>query len=97
MGFRVQVNAEAEEDLIKIWADIAAHNPHAADQFLQLLDQRIDSLIEMPDRGSPRDDLQHGLRMLVQGKHLIFYQVVESRVEVLRVLHGSMDLTRVFS
>lgn len=51
----------------------------------------------MPDRGSPRDDLQQGLRMLVQGKHLIFYQVVESRVEVLRVLHGSMDLTRVFS
>jgi toxin ParE1/3/4 len=96
MGFRVQVNAEALEDLIAIWAGIAVHNPLAADQYLRLLDQRIDSLYEMPDRGAPREDLQPGLRMLVQGNYLIFYRVADGGVEILRVLHGAMDLTQAF-
>jgi toxin ParE1/3/4 len=97
ISFLVQVNIEAEEDLIDIWANIATQNPVAADKYLRLLGMRIDSLFEMPERGAMRDDVKKGMRMLVEGKYLIFYRVYKSRVEVLRVIHGSRDLTKIFS
>ena len=97
MPFRVQVNIAAEEDLIEIWANIALDNPAAADKYLKLLDSKIDSLFEMPERGQMRDDLQTGVRMLVEGKYLLFYRVVGREVEVLRVVHGSRDLPKLFS
>jgi toxin ParE1/3/4 len=94
--FRVQVNVQAEDDLIDIWASIAVHNPAAADKYVKLLGRKIDSLFEMPERGKPRHDLQPNVRMLVEGNYLIFYRVVANRVEVLRVIHGSRDLTKIF-
>ncbi len=97
MAFRVQVNVEAEEDLIGIWTDIAQHNSVAAEKYLRLFGQKIDSLYEMPERGQMRDDLLTGIRMLVEGKYLIFYRVIGARVEVLRVIQGSRDLTKIFS
>jgi toxin ParE1/3/4 len=96
MSFEVQVNVEAEEDLIRIWDDIAEHNEKAADELLVNLGEKIDSLFEMPERGAPRDDLMTGVRMLVEAKYLVIYRVKNSRVEVLRVLHGSRDLTSIF-
>jgi toxin ParE1/3/4 len=97
MSFRVQVNVEAEEDLISIWNDIAEHNEMAADKHVRTLGKKIDSLFEMPKRGKPRDDLIVGVRMLVAGNYLIFYRVQNDCVEVFRVLHGSRDLTNIFS
>jgi toxin ParE1/3/4 len=97
MSFRVQVNIEAEEDLIDIWSDIAEHNPIAADKYVKRLGDRIDSLFDMPERGSKRDDLQAALRMLVEGNYLIFYRVTERNVEVVRVIHGSRDISKIFS
>lgn len=97
MSFRVQVNVEAEEDLIRIWAEIAEHNEVAADKYLKILNDRIESLFEFPDRGKPRDDLIVGVRMLVEGKYLIFYRVENLRVEILRVIHGRRDLTSIFA
>lgn len=95
--FRVQVQDEAAEDLIEIWAEIAVHNPLAADKYLGKLDGRIDSLYLMPERGVPRDNLLPGLRMLAEGNHMIYYRVSNKRVEIMRVIHGSQDTTRLFS
>ncbi len=93
--FRVEVSVEAAEDLIMIWESIGAHNPDAADRYLHKIDDRIDSLVEMPARGVPRDDLSAGLRMLVEGNHLIFYRIENDHVKITRVLHGSQDIARV--
>ncbi len=95
MAFRVQVNVEAEEDLIEIWEDIATHNVAAADRNVRLLGEKIDTLADMPDRGKMRDDLGAGIRMLVEGKYLIFYRVGETQVEILRVIHGARDLSQI--
>ena len=97
MAFRVQVNLEAEEDLIEIWEDVAIYNGVAADRSVKLLGEKIDSLADMPDRGKMRDDLMAGIRMLVEGKYLIFYRVGKTQVEILRVIHGSRDLSQIFN
>jgi toxin ParE1/3/4 len=96
MRFRVQIQKVAAEDLIGIWETIAVQNPPAADKLLRKLDQRIDSLFDMPERGVPRDDLSPGVRILIEGKYLIFYRVQNSKVVVLRVIHGAKDLSKQF-
>jgi toxin ParE1/3/4 len=45
--------------------------------------------------GRARDDLAPGLRSLVvQSKYLIFYRVLDKKVQVMRILHGARDIDR---
>ncbi len=93
MGFfRVKVTALAEKDLIQIWLSIAENSVADADQFLDLLNSRIDSPADFPDRGPARPDIARGARILIEGNYLIFYRQLKSDIEVLRVVHGAMDL-----
>ena len=41
-----------------------------------------------------RDDLRPRLQMVISGRHCIFFEVDESRVLVVRVLHDRMDYRR---
>lgn len=95
--YRVILLPRAKRDIYKIWHDISSQSPVAADKFFDKLDRRILSLIEFPDRGASREDLRKGLRMLVEGYHLIFYRVQGRKVEIVRVVHGAMDLPKIFS
>ena len=94
MKFRVKIMLRAERDLKDIWLIIAEHNLDNADRFLLQLDLRIGSLVEFPDRGADRSELGHGVRMLVEGNYLIFYRKISLSVEVLRVVYGGMDLSK---
>jgi toxin ParE1/3/4 len=77
--------------------DIVYDNIVAADKFISKIDARVLSLSKFPERGVLRDDLKKGLRMLAEGKYLIFYRVHARRVEIIHVTHGAQDLTRHFS
>ena len=94
MKFRVKITARAERDLRDIWLIIAEHSLENADGFLHRLDMRIDSLVEFPDRGADRSDIFEGIRMLVEGSYLILYRRKATKVEVLRVVYGGMDLSK---
>jgi toxin ParE1/3/4 len=96
-NFKVIVLPRAKRDINKIWFEVAAANPTAADRLLLKFDARVLSLREYPERGAPRDELSRGLRIIVEGKYLIFYRVKGSRVEIVRVLHGAQDLLRQFN
>ncbi len=41
-----------------------------------------------------RDDLRPGILMATSGRHSIFFEADDSRILVLRVLHGRMDYRR---
>ena len=41
-----------------------------------------------------RDDLRLGLHMATSGRHCVFFEVDESRILVVRVLHDRMDYPR---
>lgn len=41
-----------------------------------------------------RDDLRPGLQMATSGRHNVFFEVAQSRILVVRVLHDSMDYQR---
>jgi toxin ParE1/3/4 len=95
--YTVRFSPRSENDLRKLWYQIAEHNFYAADDFVDAIQKRAIALSQFPERGSPRDDLSPGIRMLVEGKHLIFYRVDNKDVVILRIVHGAMDLPKIFS
>jgi toxin ParE1/3/4 len=97
-GFRVDFSEEAEDDLLAIRDYLAAHADEAiADQFIEALIARCESLSRFADRGSPRDDLAAGVRTIGHKKSvLIAYRVREKVVTVLGFFSRGRDVTAAF-
>jgi plasmid stabilization system protein ParE len=53
--------------------------------------------LEFPERGAPRPGIGADIRMLVEGKYLIFYRFESKKIHVVRMLHGSQDRTVAFT
>lgn len=90
--FRVKLTARAEDDLLDIWLAIAQDSPASADRFLDVLNERIDSLADFPERGVLRPEIGKGIRILIEGNYLILYGMRLGGVEVVRVVHGAREL-----
>jgi toxin ParE1/3/4 len=84
----------ADEDLINIWAEIAADNPNAADRVLDAIEARWQQLARHPYSGMARDDIGPSIRHLVAGQYLTLYRVTDECVEIIRVLHGRRKIDR---
>lgn len=66
--------------------------------YIERIRQHGISLGNFPDRGSPRDDLDPGIRTTVfEARVVIAYTVAEDEVTVLRILNHGRDATRAFS
>ena len=89
---RIRRTARAEEDLIEIWSYLAAHNESAADYLLDRFEQRWNGLLSYPHLGKACPDIAEGVRVLVEGEHLIYYRVGERDIVILRVLHGRRNI-----
>jgi toxin ParE1/3/4 len=91
-----RVSPEASADLDEIWIYIAQDNPDAADKYIRAIVSRFPKLARMPLMGRERPELSPGLRSLVVGHHVIFYRLLEDRLEIVRVLDGVRDLPPLF-
>lgn len=91
---RVFRTDEAEEDLIKIWFDIAPDNPAAADKMLRRIDEKFVLLAGNPKLGRALPELCEGMRRWPIGQYLILYREIAGGVEIVRVIHGRRDLQR---
>lgn len=94
---RILKRPEAENDLDEIWLYIAQDNPQSADRFLDHINEKINGLAAFPKIGVSRDDIKEGLRVFPVGNYLIFYFPLADGVDIVRVLHGSMEAERHFS
>ncbi len=88
------ISEEARQDIISIWAYVAADNVVAADRLLRAIEEKANRLRDHPLLGLDRSDIRPNVRCLTQGHYLIFYRFdpVDDRVDVVRVLHGMRDL-----
>jgi toxin ParE1/3/4 len=89
---KLRLSGAAREDLLSLWEYIAVHDELAADRYLDHVRERAMELISYPELGRPRPEIISGVRSLLCRNHLIFYRIEKGVVQVLRVLHGSMDL-----
>jgi toxin ParE1/3/4 len=62
-------------------------------RYIRGLEQRFTVLADNPLAGIAREDLQpSGLRSVVHGSHVVFYQQQPYGVLIVRVLHGRQDV-----
>jgi len=94
---------DAENDLIEIYFPIALENRSAADRLYHSIKERALLLTEYPRLGQRRPELAPQARVLVCGAYLILYETHPDtdegdidEVELVRVVHGSRDMSRVY-
>ncbi len=85
----------AQRDLDAIWNyTAAAWGIEQAETYIAALRWDMERLCEYPQLGPPHRSRVAEFRKLPSGHHLIFYLVRDQTVEVARILHERMDLTR---
>lgn len=63
-------------------------------RYLDAIRTRLAGLRGRPHLGARRDELSAGLRSIASGRHIVFYKDTTDRVEIVRILHASMDVRR---
>ncbi len=86
----------ARDDLGNIWDYIAGDNVSAANRLLDELHKAFLLLGTQPLIGQTRQELRESLRSFSVGKYVVYYEPVDRRIRVLRVLHGSRDVNVLF-
>lgn len=90
---RLRLSRLAESDLSDIWRFSAeTWGPTQADRYLSDLFDRFAHVSDHPEMGRARFNLMPGAFSFPAGRHVIFYEVVEGRVVILRVVHERRNL-----
>lgn len=91
------LTSQADRDLEEIWdyTDQKWGRTQAC-AYLTRLEDRMRVLADNPSRGRKRLEVSGMPMSFHEGKHMIFYRPTEDGIEVLRVLHDSMDFSRHF-
>jgi toxin ParE1/3/4 len=90
----VRYTRRAREDLLEIWEWLASDGPATADRVYDAIEKRCDSLRHHAQLGRPRPEIGEGVRSLVIERWLAFYRIVKDGVQVVRIVDGARDLSK---
>ena len=85
---------KAVEDLDDIWEyTLKTWSEKQAEIYYLLLMDSCQELSNNPNQGKSYEEVEKNVLGLKSGEHIIFYQIVSlNEIEVVRILHGMMDL-----
>lgn len=66
-------------------------------KYLSLLEQRLEWLANDPTLGKKRNEIKEGYIGFPEGRHIIFYRITESGIEVMGIIHQSEDIDSHFT
>ena len=90
--YRVKYSKAAESDVEEIWARIAVDSPANASQFIQRLEEHIETLEHFPYRyPSIPENATWGTsyRHLVEGDYRVIFRIAGKIVHIVRIVHGA--------
>ena len=93
---RVTRRPQAEVDILEIWGYIAEDSFIDADRWVDRLDEKLSLWATQPLMGRNRDELSAGVRSLVFGRYIVFFEPLPDGIDIVRVLHGSRDIDASF-
>jgi len=93
----LKVTDTAQDDLLEIWSFIAKENLAAADTLLAAFAEQFDRLLRFPEIGRDRSELKIHLRSVPVKGYIIFYQLTNRYIEIVRILHGARDIRRILA
>ena len=67
-----------------------------AEKYLLEIEGIFQNLIINPQIGKKRDEIKQGLYSFPKDNHIIFYRILDNHIRIVRVLHGSQDITKYF-
>jgi toxin ParE1/3/4 len=90
---QVRLSPKARADLDSIWDYTATHRGSAqAEDYLRTLDETMKLIAATPYLGRNIDDIREGYFKFPAASHVLFYRIAPSTIEVIRILHKSMDV-----
>ena len=92
---KVILSSDALADLQEIGDFIAQDNLDAAISFVARLKTRCFDLGTFPNAGRKPEEIGPGYRSVAEGDYVIFYRIRPDALEVLHVLHGKRDLSKI--
>ncbi|OCQ90721.1 plasmid stabilization protein [Oscillatoriales cyanobacterium USR001] len=92
----LRITAPACQDLEEISEYFLLISVDAGDRFVQTFTQKCQHLARFPYIGKSYAQLRPGLRGLLLMGYIVFYQVVEDDIEILRVVSGYRNLQGIF-
>lgn len=90
------IKPQAQADLDSIFDYIAQDSVQHAEHFLRLFYEKFLLLQQMPETGTTRPDLALGIRAFPFRHYVIFYQITETGLDIVRILHGARDIPNLF-
>lgn len=93
---RCYVSPGASRDLNEISDYFLARNLEAGELLLKEFTRKCESLMQFPNLGRSYEWLRSGMRGIPLEGYIIFYQVMNDGIEILRVVSGRQDLQRLF-
>lgn len=92
----VRYSQRSLSDLEAIGEHIARDNLVAACKTLRAIKDKCRDLAETPMIGSQRDEFGGGIRTVVVGSYVVFYQPEPFGITVARIIHDARNLKKVF-
>jgi len=98
MNRPVVFTPEAQDDLFDLYDYIAdCSSPTRALRYIERIEKTCRSLVNLPERGTRREDLRPGLRVIgFERRVLIAFRVSPDSVAILRILYGGRSVERAF-
>jgi toxin ParE1/3/4 len=95
---RVVFTPEAQRDLIELYDYIAEHgSPDRAMAYIERVRKACMSLQMLPNRGTLREDLRPGLRVMgFERRASIAFRIGSKNVAILRILYGGRSVEHAF-
>ena len=67
-----------------------------AEKYLLEIEEIFQNLIINPQIEKKRDEIKLGLYSFPKDNHIIFYRILDNHIRIVRVLHGSRDISKYF-
>jgi toxin ParE1/3/4 len=89
---RYLLRPRAQRDLEEIWTYTArTWSPAQAETYVRHVQHSCGMIAVDPRLGRSCDDIRAGYRKFRSGSHFLFYRPIKDGVEIVRILHFSMD------
>ena len=87
------ISKKAVSDLGEIWIyTVEKWSKEQGDRYYQLIFDEINYICKNSTAGKSMEHIRKGYRASKVKSHLIFYRIVNNTIEVIRILHESMDI-----
>ena len=97
MNPQFRLTQPAMQDIQETAEDLAQNFGFSqAERFVQKLNIQFSRIVQFPQMGKTRNDILLGVRTLLVDRHLIFYIPIRDDIEILRVVSGYRDLSKLF-